>query len=858
MPSPNTILYFPQKRKPDDTWGLPWGNSSSSAAVGKRSKEGAEVLVAGGAEALGEGDRQQQLLNERRARNRRHARETRRRKKESLHDMLAELETLRALKARHEGSLRAARDAQACRRLTRSLELVLALRAQATAGRGGGSSGRSSTATWEARWRAAVAPEAVLVAPMAPYRFSAPPRSRPISSTVPSTGHSGASRTGLYYSEASREASSGAAVSNVEHGRGNSRSSSNAAASKLTFASIPLDDLGSMDSLSKSPRGAQPSDPTHPVQPFASDAAAATHQHHGSGHSWSAARGPASSPSDSSSSSTQVSAVSACGVGAFMAEAAGLAVCVTALTERGLHEDAATQAHWEALMPLSRSGAEVGVAATAGTAGVDSSSIKPEHNRGPPPPKPPKPTGISSQQNATPQANTSSSSTPPPPPPISSSSTVIIGEKDNQLFGATRTEAVPSSPSSVTHCLNPPSSSSSEDEPEDLSLVQNNTATDSSAAAMEVVASSSLPALSSSLEQQLPPPPPTLERMHGVHLEHVLLGDACLGRNGHSVAVPFELRSTNLVRDFGCFREVSERGTVFAEFAPPASATTTTAATEHSALTTNSMDLGHCDDGFHLNDGNQGSESIECNDENDDVAAPLQVVRLELCYDVVAFWRQLQAAKGGGPLAVQPRTLAEARRCLVQAANPPAAATATANGASGAEDTENAAAASNNRVKIAASAASGPAAPLPPCLQTLARAVVSASPPHAVEECNDAWRALVHGRADSTKGESQGDSIRNLHCLLGLPSTELPLDQSEAQAAAKQFATDLAAGRPSSLGLVLPPVGDAASASAEGEAVEAGAIFAVVEATPIVGERCESSGIVAHYLLSLRTTAATT
>jgi len=248
---------------------------------------------------------------------------------------------------------------------------------------------------------------------------------------------------------------------------------------------------------------------------------------------------------------------------------------------------------------------------------------------------------------------------------------------------------------------------------------------------------------------------------------------------------------------------------------------------------------------------------------------------------VVASWRQLQAAKGGGPLAVQPRTLVEARRCLSQAANPAAtsapAADAAANGSNGGNSTDDAtkktaadAAAPGAKAESGASAASQAiSTALPPFPQALARAVVSASPPHAIEECNDAWRALVSERVVDSSGkssnksssdasnesESAGDKGQNLHCLLGLPSMEASPSQSKAQAAAERFASDLAAGRPSSLGLALPPICDAAPVLTEAEdAVVAGATFAVVEATPIAGE---GSGIVAHFLLSLRTTAAT-
>lgn len=689
------------KRKPDDAWGLPWGQPAGegkrakdddlhAAAAGGSGRGGAAAAAAGGDE-----DRQQQLLNERRARNRRHARETRRRKKESLHDMLAELEKLRALKARHEGSLEAARGEHACRRLTRGLELVLALRAQA--GHGAEPAGAAAT-----RWQAAVAPGAVLVAPLAPYRFSAPPTSQGVAA-APSE-HSGCQGVG---------------------------------AARLTFAAAPLDDLAG---------------PTTPGGDGAHAACASTG--------------------------------SASGVQAFMAEAAGLAACVAALTGRGLHEDAATRAHWQALSPYGVAAAETAGETAAETASGGGGSLDGGYGlggdrprRGPPPPKPPKPSGALGGDKVAKPAS-----------PLRLASTGIASLPSG---AACVPACAPASPSSVTHLLNP-TASSSDEEHDDLALAKPGSSSSNAPGALAAPAHAlSLPLLA--------PPPARRTGPAGVQLAHVLVGEACLGRGGRSVAAPFELWSTNLVQDFGCRAEVCERGSVVAEFEPNH---TPGAHRPLSALD---------DDGEEGSEGSEGGEGA---------APPLKLVRLELCYDVVSFWRQLQAARGGGPLAVQPSTLADARRSLAPPRSP------TAGGA-----------------------AAG-AALLPPVPEPLARAVVSALPPHAVEEANAAWCALAGG---SEGGSGPGADPHALGRLLGLhpaaasAPTSPPADLGLSAAA--RFAADLAAGRPSSLGWALQRHGVEAVTTAA-----AATTFAVVEAAPLVSG---GGGAVTHFLLTLRATAAT-
>lgn len=654
-----------QKRKPDDAWGLPWGQPTAACKRAKDDELSAAGVSGGGRGAAGAGgdeDRQQQLLNERRARNRRHARETRRRKKESLHDMLAELEALRLLQARHEGSLEAARDLRACRRLTHGLELVLALRAQ------------GGTAAAAAQWQAAVAPGAVLVAPLAPYRFSAPPTTRAAAAPPGHAGHC--------------VSPPNAGTSSAHGGQG---------AGTLIFAAAPLDDLGLADHLGGHP---------HPQGDGAHAAAC-------------------------SAALSQAAVVSAIGVAAFMAEAAGLAVCVAKLTGRGVHEDAATQAHWQAVAHgLSDAGAAYDGLLVGEDVVADGLSL------GPPPPKPPKPSGALAGGQA---------AKPASPPPLLA--------------------AVPASPSSVTHRLNPVSSS---DEDPDGALAL-------SAPAHALAAL--IPA-----RPRLPLPPALRRSSPGVQLEHVLVGEACLGRGGTSVLAPFELRSTNLVRDFGCKREVCERGTVLAEFEPaPAHHRAAWLAPVLPALLPGQRRGGGGED-----DGGGGGGELG------DGAAPLQVMRLELCYDVVAFWRQLQAARGGGGLAVQPSTLADARRSVGQASTSAAAA--------------------------------------------VARAVVSATPPHAVEDANEAWRALAGGAGGTVLGR-----------LLGRHSAAAPT-LSQPLSAVEGFVADLAAGRPSSLGFALPHCGGEAATTATARVA-----LAVVDTAPLVAG---GGGTVTHFLLTLRAAAA--
>ena len=142
-----------------------------------------------------------------------------------------------------------------------------------------------------------------------------------------------------------------------------------------------------------------------------------------------------------------------------------------------------------------------------------------------------------------------------------------------------------------------------------------------------------------------------------------------------SVMVPFELRTTNLVGDFGLPREVSKRGSVRAVFEVAPSGigcgggsvgnVSSEGAGPGEKAASPGLKGGPGDldiDGGGGGGGGGGSGGSGGGGGGGRPPPMVRLLELELEHDTVAFWRQLQSLRGGGALAVLPTDLDAALR----------------------------------------------------------------------------------------------------------------------------------------------------------------------------------------------------